>query len=138
LQRLHKEGALSAGGFERFFREGQVADRLLPVNPTLTAVNHISLVAGYPPSQTGIVSNSFHRAGTPFLDIVSGFAAPIETETLWESVMRQGKRVGVVTWPGADAKATRRTADWGMVWLGEPERQPELVTLKRSDWSHMP
>ncbi len=138
LQRLHKEGALSAGGFERFFREGQVADRLLPVNPTLTAVNHISLVAGYPPSQTGIVSNSFHRAGTPFLDIESGFAAPIETETLWESVMRQGKQVGVVTWPGADAKTTRRTADWGMVWLGEPERQPELVTLKRSDWSHMP
>ncbi|HEX3531286.1 MAG TPA: alkaline phosphatase family protein [Thermoanaerobaculia bacterium] len=138
LQRLHKEGALSAGGFESFFRDGQVADRLLPVNPTLTAVNHISLVTGYPPSQTGIVSNSFHRAGTPFLDIVSGFAAPIETETLWESVMRQGKKVGVLTWPGADGKISRRTADWGMVWLGEPERQSAVVTLRRSEWSHMP
>jgi len=138
LQRLHKEGALSAGGFESFFRDGQVADRLLPVNPTLTAVNHISLVAGYPPSQTGIVSNSFHRAGTPFLDIESGFAAPIETETLWESVMRQGKKVGVLTWPGVDGKISRRTADWGMVWLSEPERQSAVVTLKRSDWSPMP
>src|SRR5215216_4578189 len=47
LHQLHKEGALTAGGFERFFREGQVADRLLPVTPTLTAVNHITLITGY-------------------------------------------------------------------------------------------
>jgi len=138
LQRLHKEGALSAGGFDRFFREGQVADHLLPVNPTPTAVNHISLATGYPPSQTGIVSNTFHPAGAPFLDVARGFAAPIETETLWESVMRQGKKVGVVTWPGADGTISRRTADWGMVWLAEPDRQSAVVTLKRSDWSPMP
>jgi predicted AlkP superfamily pyrophosphatase or phosphodiesterase len=138
LQQLHKEGALTAGGFESFFRNGQVADRLLPVNPTLTAVNHISLATGYPPAQTGIVSNSFHRAGTPFLDTVSGFAAPIETETLWEAVERQGKKVGVVTWPGVDATVRRRTANWGMIYLNEPDREPALVTLKRSDWSRMP
>src|SRR5205085_2160203 len=129
LQQLHKEGALSAGGFERFFREGQVADRMLPVNPTITAVNHISLATGYPPAQTGIVSNSFHRAGTPFLDVVSGFEAPIESETLWESVSRQGKKVGVLAWPGADAKVSRRTADWGMIWQADPERDPALVTF---------
>jgi len=138
LQKLHKEGALSAGGFESFFRDGQVADRLLPVNPTLTAVNHISLATGYPPAQTGIVSNNFHRAGTPFLDTASGFAAPIETETLWESVMRQGKKVGVVTWPGVDTKVARRSADWGMVWLSEPERRADLILLNRSDWTPMP
>ena len=60
LQQLHKEGALTAGGFERFYSEGQVAERMVPVNPTITAVNHISLVTGYPPAQTGIVSNRFH------------------------------------------------------------------------------
>lgn len=138
LQQLHREGVLTAGGFESFFRNGQVADRLLPVTPTLTAVNHISLATGYLPGQTGIVSNSFHRAGTPFLDTVSGFAAPIETETLWEAAERQGKKVGVVTWPGVDATVARRTANWGMVYVNEPLRESALVTLKRSDWSHMP
>src|SRR5262249_47522122 len=97
LHELHKAGALT-GGLDRFFREGQVADRLVPVNPPLTAVNHISLATGYPPSKTGIVSNRFHAAGTPFLESVSGFAAPIQTETLWEAVQRQGKQVGVLTW----------------------------------------
>src|SRR6476620_2592415 len=65
LHQLHQEGALSAGGFESFFRDGQVADRMLPGNPTITAVNHISLATGYPPAQTGIVSNRFHPPGAP-------------------------------------------------------------------------
>jgi predicted AlkP superfamily pyrophosphatase or phosphodiesterase len=138
LHELHKEGALTAGGFETFFRDGQVADRLVPVNPTITAVNHISLATGYPAAQTGIVGNRFHPAGAPFLDSVSGFAAPIASETLWEAVARQGKRAAVLSWPGADAKSLRRTADWGMVWLGEPLRESAVVTLKREDWSRMP
>jgi predicted AlkP superfamily pyrophosphatase or phosphodiesterase len=137
LHQLHKEGALSAGGFERFFREGQVADRMLPVNPTITAVNHISLATGYPAGQTGIVSNTFHAAGTPFLQTVSGFAAPIQTETLWEAFKRQGKRVGVVTWPGVDGTAERRFADFGLVYASDADREPAVVTLKRSDWSNM-
>jgi predicted AlkP superfamily pyrophosphatase or phosphodiesterase len=138
LQQLHREGALTAGGFERFFREGQVADRLVPVNPTLTAVNHISLATGYPASQTGIVSNRFHPAGAPFLDNVSGFAAPIETETLWEAVKRQGQRVGVVTWPGVDLENTRRMGDWGMVYVGAPDRASAVVSFERKSWSRMP
>jgi len=138
LHQLHKQGALSAGGFERFFRDGQVADHMVPVNPTITAVNHISLATGYPAAQTGIVSNRFHPAGAPFLDTVSGFSAPIETETLWEAAERQGKRVGVVTWPGVDATVSRRTADWGLGWLNTPVRDSAIVTLKRSDWTRMP
>src|SRR6476661_8088411 len=52
LHRLYQEGTLTAGGFARFFREGQVAESLVPVDPTLTAVNHISLATGYTPGQT--------------------------------------------------------------------------------------
>ena len=66
LHRLYREGTLTAGGFSRFFREGQVADRLIPVDPALTSPNHISLATGYPAGQTGIVSNLYHPAGAPF------------------------------------------------------------------------
>lgn len=138
LQQLHNEGALTAGGFERFYSEGQVAERMVPVNPTITAVNHISLVTGYPPAQTGIVSNRFHAAGTPFLETVDGFAAPIHTETLWEALPRQGKRVGVITWPGADGTVVRRTANWGMVWPSKPLRPSTVLSFNRADWSRLP
>jgi len=134
LHRLYKEGSLSAGGFARFFQEGQVADRLVPVNPSLTAVNHISLATGYAPSRTGIVGNNFHPSGAPFLETVSGFAAPIATETLWEAAQRQGKRVGVTTWPGADDTSPRRRADWGMIYVNDPDRRAELVALERGSW----
>src|SRR6185295_2555311 len=134
LHRLYREGAFAAGGFARFFAEGQVADALIPVNPTLTAPNHISLAAGYPASRTGIVANVFHRPGTPFLETVSGFAAPIETETLWEAARRQGERAGVMAWPGADDTGPRRRADWGMTYVNTPDREAELVTLKRRNW----
>jgi hypothetical protein len=138
LRQLHEEGALNAGGFERFYREGQVAERMIPVDPSITAVNHISLATGYPPAQTGIVGNRFHAAGAPFLETANGFAAPIGTETLWEALPRQGKRVGVVTWPGVDATVGRRTANWGMIWPRKPLRQSSLISLERADWSRLP
>jgi predicted AlkP superfamily pyrophosphatase or phosphodiesterase len=134
LHRLYREGALAAGGFARFFREGQVADSLIPVDPSLTAVNHISLATGYCPDRTGIVANNFHPAGAPFLESVSGFAAPIDTETLWEAARRQGKRAGVVNWPGADGNGPRRRADWGMIYVNDPERRAELVTVESGLW----
>ncbi len=106
----------------------------MPVNPTLTATNHISLATGYPAGQTGIVGNNFHPAGAPFSDMVSGFAAPIGTETLWEAARRQGKRVGVTTWPGADDTGPRRRADWGMVYVNGADRRADLVTVDSGLW----
>lgn len=119
LHRRYRAGELEAGGFSRFFDEGQVASSLSPVDPTLTAVNHISLATGFPPAATGIVSNNFHLAGSPWGERTSGFAAPIGTETLWEAARRQGKRVGVWTFPGADDTGPRRRGDWGLVYGGK-------------------
>ena len=135
LHRLWSQGAFTEGGFRQFFEDGQVADQLVPVTPTLTAVNHISLATGYAPDATGIVSNRYHPAGAPFLDAVSGFDAPIGTETLWEAARRQGRRVGLATWPGADGKGERRTGDWGLIYVINAKLEPEIATLARSDWT---
>ena len=78
IHRLWREGAFVEGGFRQFFEDGQVAERLVPVTPTLTAVNHISLATGFAPEATGIVGNRFHPHGAAsFLAAVSGFEAPI-------------------------------------------------------------
>ncbi|HVG07182.1 MAG TPA: alkaline phosphatase family protein [Thermoanaerobaculia bacterium] len=132
LHRLYKEGKLDAGGFARFFREGQVADALVPANPTITAPNHISLATGYPTGKTGIVANDIRLPGMPLAKKVSGFAADIDTETLWEAAHRQGLRVGVSTWPGADGRNARRSADWGLIYTNTASQKPELRTVR--DW----
>lgn len=138
LHRLHREGKLTAGGFDRFFREGQVADALVPVNPTITAPNHISLATGYPVGKTGIVGNWLRLPGMPLTKKVSGFAAEIHTETLWEAAMRQGLRVAVSGWPGTDGKGARRTADWGLTYTGSPEHAARIETLLREAWTGTP
>lgn len=134
LRDLYRQGLLRQGGFERFFRDGQVADGLIPVDPTLTSTNHISLATGFPPAATGIVGNQFHAAGSPSSARANGFDAAIGTETLWEAVRRQGRRAGVFGWPGADAKGARRTADLGLVYTNSAEQGPQVITLSGSDW----
>lgn len=138
LHDLHRQGALRAGGFERFFREGEVADALIPVDLTLTATNHISLVTGFPPAATGIVGNEFYPGGSLSAQPANAFDATIGTETLWEAVRRQGRRVGVLTWPGADARGERRTASWGLVHTTAADSAPQTVTLSRADWRPVP
>lgn len=134
LQALHEQGAFGEGGFERFFRAGQVADGLVPVDPTLTSTNHVSLATGHPPAATGIVGNQFHPGGAPASQRANGFEAPIGTETIWEAARRQGRKVAILTWPGADAKSERRTADWGLVYTNEAEHLPQVIDLKAEDW----
>lgn len=134
FERLLRAGELRQG-FARFVAQGRVA-RLVPVDPTLTSPNHISLATGFMPGETGIVSNLFRRLGQPITEAISGFAAPIETETLWEAARRQGKRVGVTGWPGCDGQGPRRTADWGMLWAGDhgPLARSKAVVLTLADW----
>lgn len=134
VQDLHARGALDQGGFKRFLRDGQVADALIPANPTLTSVAHISLATGFAPGATGIVGNQFHPAGSPTGQRASGFAVPIGTETLWEAARRQGKRVGVLTWPGADGEGERRRGDWGLIYNNGAESGPRVFTLAAADW----
>ena len=135
LHRLHREGKLAAGGFARFFREGQVADALVPVNPSVTSSNHISLVTGYLAGETGIVGNDIRLPGMSLTKMASGFAVEIGTETLWEAARRQGRRAVSIGWPGADGRGPRRTPDWGMTYSSSAARHPELRIVHRGEWT---
>ncbi len=125
------EAGVLAGpdGVRAMVRRGLAARRVRMVNPTLTAVNHVSLITGAPPRDTGIVSNRFHPPGAPITGGVSGFAAPIAAETLWEAARRQGVRTAVLTWPGADAAGPRRRGDVGLVWPARALVGSEIVDL---------
>ncbi|MCW8984133.1 MAG: alkaline phosphatase family protein [Thermoanaerobaculales bacterium] len=119
----------SPDGLAGMARQGFSAERLRMVNPTLTAVNHISLAAGQNAAGTGIVSNAFHRPDTPITEWASGFNASSSTETLWTAARRNGLRVATLAWPGADAEAVDRLGDFGVVWPGPPLATSEIVDL---------
>lgn len=125
---------LTAGGYRRIAARGVIAGRCVPPTPALTAVSHSVIVTGALPQATGIVSNTMLDRSKPFGTTISGFDAPIRADTLWEAARRQGKRVGVILYPGADGKAPSRTADWAITWPGDPSTRGKLSTLAAASW----
>jgi len=129
-RRWISDGTVSSpDGLAGMAKQGFSAERLRMVDPTLTAVNHISLAAGRNASGTGVVSNAFHKADTPITQWVSGFNASSDAETLWTVARRNGLRVGTLAWPGADAGAVDRLGNFGVIWPGPPLATSEIVEL---------
>jgi predicted AlkP superfamily pyrophosphatase or phosphodiesterase len=135
LNELLSQGKLTAGGFSAIAERGLLAGRAVDVTPSLTPSAHIAAITGAPPGRNGIVSNRFREPGSPFGADTTGFLAPIETETLWEAARRQGRRVGVLLYPGADGTNARRRGDFGLIWPDRPAKQSAFVTLDSARWT---
>ncbi len=114
-------------GLAAFPGRGFFVRQATPVNPTLTAVNHASIATGAVPARTGIVANVFHLPGRPLTETVSGFDHPWQAEPLWHAFRRQGRRAGVLLFPGADGATAERTADFAMVYVNQPLSAPAEV-----------
>ncbi len=107
-----ERGVLPAeGAFAQLARTGARAEAMLPVTPSMTATSHVTLFTGAYPERHGIVSNNYHVVGDPITRSTSGFAAPIQAETLWQAARRQGKRVLCVAAVGADGSSPERSCD---------------------------
>lgn len=131
---LDDPAKLPTGAFRRLAARGFHAVRSVPPTPSLTAVSHITHVTGALPQATGIVANTMLDPTKPFGTTISGFFAPIRAETLWQAARRQGKRVGVMLYPGADGNGPERTADWMMTWPGDPIVPGRLHAVKADAW----
>jgi hypothetical protein len=118
--------------FERLAREGATA-RVINVNPTLTGPAHVSILTGADPQRHGIIANRFHLPGTPAERMARGMSVDPDVENIIEAARRQGKRVGVVSFPTIDNTSTRRGADFGMSW-SYPLVPARMVELTRADF----
>lgn len=97
---------------------GVSAVQNLTCSPSLTAACHISIGTGSKTSRTDVVANTFHLVASPFIQTISGFAAPIggystgnggpapasnpTAEPIWVRLQEAGKKVVAATFPGAD------------------------------------
>lgn len=118
--------------FEHLARTGATA-RVIPVDPTLTAPTHATILTGASPRRHGIVANAFHIPGTPPGATARGMQIDPDVETLVEAARRQGKRVGAVSFPSIDGTSARRRADFGLAWT-MPLAEAKLVRLTRADF----
>jgi predicted AlkP superfamily phosphohydrolase/phosphomutase len=126
---LANPAIVSSGGLAGMAQNGLSAERVRMIDPTLTAVSHLSLVTGRNAAAMGVVGNSFKRPGMPITEWVSGFNASSETDTLWSAARRYGLRVATLAWPGADAGAVDRMGDFGVTWPGSPLAPSEVFEL---------
>jgi predicted AlkP superfamily phosphohydrolase/phosphomutase len=117
------------GGLGGMADQGLKAERVRMVNPTLTAVNHASLITGALPAKTGVVSNTYRTRGDSLNRRTNGFGAASEVPPLWVRTRDAGLRTGILLWPGADFSTRDLSGDFGISWPVTPLLRPELVEL---------
>lgn len=125
---------------------GAVAERLVPVFPTNTFPNHVSLVTGVTPALHGIVNNVFLDPERGLFRY-SGDPSWIEVEPLWSLVARHGVVSASYHWVGSEGPwrsglgarhwvpfslhtPESRKVDQILAWLDEesPAERPRLIT----------
>ncbi len=143
---LDRDPGLAALG--RMAREGARAESLVPVFPSSTFPNHVSLATGAHADRHGIVANRFHDPELGEFDYGND-ARFLDAEPLWAAAERQGVRAAVYFWVGSETDwrgvgATHRVApfdgtvgerekaDQILAWLDLPE--PERPRLVMSWW----
>jgi predicted AlkP superfamily phosphohydrolase/phosphomutase len=125
---IDQDVASDPDGLTAMARHGFSVRRVRSVNPTLTAVNHASLITARQPSETGIVCNWFRPAGQSINTSASGFNTTMEARTLWQAAHAQGKRVGIISW-AAGAVGTYADTELGALWPVTPVTRSTLLEL---------
>ncbi|MEZ4333932.1 MAG: ectonucleotide pyrophosphatase/phosphodiesterase [Myxococcota bacterium] len=131
-------------------RRGLSAEAMVPVAPTNTFPNHVSLVTGVHPEVHGVVDNHFTDPERGDFDR-DAIHAWIESEPIWSIAERSGLPTASFYWVGSEGPWSRgpgprearrfssRTRERTKVdrilhWLAEPDpaKRPRLVTC----WFH--
>jgi predicted AlkP superfamily pyrophosphatase or phosphodiesterase len=130
--------------FARVAREGLRAEGLVPVFPSSTFPNHVSLATCASPDRHGIVANTFLDRERGLFDYAND-ASWIQAEPLWAAAERQGVRAATFFWVGSETPwegvaATHREAPFDagvpdgekvdriLAWLDLPAAErPRLV-----------
>ena len=131
---------------EALVRRGASATHLIPVFPTNTFPNHVSLVTGVAPAVHGIVNNVFLDPDRGLFRY-SGDPTWIEVEPLWAIASRHGVVSAAYYWIGSegpwrnghgprywksfDARTSERTkVEQILEWLDieNPDERPRLIT----------
>jgi predicted AlkP superfamily pyrophosphatase or phosphodiesterase len=108
-----------APNIEKIAQQGIRAEGLIPVYPSKTFPNHLSIVTGQYPSSHGIVDNNFYdterkqhyRMGDGVKD-----STWLTTLPIWNLAEFQGVKAATFFWPESEARINGGAASFGH-WL---------------------
>jgi len=155
-------GRTETPNFDYLIEHGVVAESLIPVFPTFTFPNHLSIITGLYPENHGIISNTMYDSTfDAWYWIGEGSAAVTESrwyegEPFWVTAEKQGLITATYFWPGSEAvingeqptywypysgSVTNETIiDQILHWLDQPkEQRPSFITGYLNDanyWGH--
>lgn len=141
---------------------GVRAKALIPVFPSRTFPNHLTIVTGLYPENHGIVSNRMYDEEFDTWYYIGEGAEPVqesrwyEGEPIWVTAEKQGQITATFFWPGSEAEINGyRPTYWNvydgsvpnvervdqvLAWLDFPDdSRPTFITLYFSDtdsWGH--
>ena len=101
-----------------------------PSFPSVTFPNHYTLATGLVPDHHGIIANRFYDKRTQStFQLGKNQSNPIfwGGDPIWLTAKRQGKRVGVVYWPGSDVAIKGEYPDY---WV-DYSKKPLLTFVER-------
>lgn len=149
--------------FDFLIEGGVKAESLIPVFPTFTFPNHLSIVTGLYPENHGIVSNRMYdEVFDAWYTIGEGSESVPESrwyegEPIWVTTEKQGKVTATYFWPGSEAEingerptywytydgstSNETIIDQLLAWLDLPDSErPVFMTAYLNDanyWGHI-
>jgi predicted AlkP superfamily pyrophosphatase or phosphodiesterase len=125
----------------RLAREGARAEAMVPVFPTKTFPNHYTIVTGRYPAKHGILGNVFTapdvggRFSLQDRDAVRN-ARFYLAEPIWVTAERQGRRTGLLFWPGSEAPINGVRPTYALPFDGE---MPDTARVRQVlEWLDLP
>ncbi len=126
---------------KQFRSEGTSAENLIPVYPSKTFTNHLSIITGLYAENHGIVSNSFYDPQRNESYSLSDRAKVADStwyggNPFWVEAEKQGMLTAAYFWPGSEAPigGTRPTYYYEFNKTTEPEVQTKQVV----EWLKFP
>ena len=137
---------------------GASAESMIPVFPSKTFPNHLSIITGRYAENHGIVANYFYDLSRPAEKTLYTLSNPkavqdgtwYQADPLWVTAEKEGMRTACYFWPGSEAEiggvrpayfktydknvTNQSRVDGVLDWLKLPEeKRPHLITLYFSD-----
>ena len=138
--------------FDSIIKTGVKTKGLIPVFPTKTFPNHLSIVTGNYPKNHGIISNRMYDSEFDEIYYIGEGSKPVldpkwyEAEPIWVTAEKQNKKAMTMFWPGSEAKIMGMYPSEYFVYDGsishdsrieqilkwlqyEPKKRPDIITL---------
>jgi len=117
-----------------FIRDGVRAESMIPVYPTKTFPNHYSIVTGLYTENTGLIANTMYDEEFEAFYSLANRAAVQNArwyggEPIWVTAEKQGKKAGILFWPGSEAPIKGQYARYWKVYDHEMDYKARVDTV---------